>query len=106
MLRVIPDLEQVARVVRRDVCPHCDRRTAGADEVGSRACEANCPVFAHLPHFRRVALSIDPMIASRPRAVHDAVADACHRDPPGADSPLRRHPRRVARAILAAVGES
>jgi hypothetical protein len=104
-------LDLVKREVRSGVCARCERRPSGSerwDPVVPRSCEAECPLFAHLPRLARLAEAVDPMVGSRRAVLRRAIgwtrrASAGRNDTPVA-SPLRRHRRRLV-AILDRVAD-
>ena len=76
MLRHIPSLEQLQREMRERVCAHCHLRPPHSEMLGCEAvrpCEIDCPLFVHLPLLRKTALSIDPMLGSRRKALQDRI---------------------------------
>ena len=110
-MRRLLSLDLVKREVRSGICARCERRPSGSerwDPVVPRACEAGCPVFAHLPRLTGVAEGVDPMVGSRRAVLRRAVCWTRRAGTGGSDapvaSPLRRHRRRLV-AILDRVAD-
>ena len=83
-MRHLPLSEVTHRLVREVACVRCYQRPPGSEMFGpevSRACESDCPLFAHLP--RLIALS--GRVGDRPgdceQTVRLAVCGACRLRP-------------------------
>ena len=66
MQKRFPNIEALQRLTRIFSCDHCPYRcpsTRSWNPDAARPCEANCPLFAHLPMLRETARLVDPMLA-------------------------------------------
>ncbi len=60
-----PNLEDVQRHVRAQVCAGCPYRTPGTDADRPdqpRPCENDCPLFVQLPVLAETARQVDPLV--------------------------------------------
>jgi hypothetical protein len=67
-----PNLEDVQRHVRAQVCARCPFRTSGTDANRPdqpRPCEKDCPLFVRLPMLAETARQVDPLVGHPRRAL-------------------------------------
>jgi hypothetical protein len=78
-------LDEVAhRLARETACVHCSQRPPGSESLGPevpRACQANCPLFAHLPRLIGIARQAGDRPGDVESAVIAGVCGACHLKP-------------------------
>jgi hypothetical protein len=96
--------------VRHQICRHCRWRPPGSEMLDAnvpRACEAQCPVFRHLPVLARTACLMDPMLRPPELTLRHRILDLCEEDPDAkarGRCPLRRYQQEVAKLIAEAYG--
>jgi hypothetical protein len=101
-----PTLEMTRLFIRARVCPHCRFRPAGSERLDAhtpRSCEAQCPIFLHLPQLHLAAVRADPLIGNPRHIIGECIAGLCRaRQTPGdapADDPLRSNRPQVVQAL-------
>ncbi len=76
MLRRQHTLEQVKHAVRTQICETCPYKAGRPDGCGlgmALPCEAQCPVFIHLPILKAVGEHLDPMVGAHESAIDSAI---------------------------------
>jgi hypothetical protein len=94
-MRAHPTVEKMQSLLRARVCADCPYRNG---EIPScdipRACEAECPLFVHLPVIREGARQVDPMVGKPRHMIHDLMRRLGHGKSSRAKI-ARQHTRRV-----------
>ena len=71
-MRAHPTVEKMQSLLRARVCADCPYRSGDVPNCDTpRPCEADCPLFVHLPVIREVARQADPLVGRPRRMIHN-----------------------------------